>query len=82
MKKLLVFLALALLAPAVFADSSLIERARAHGGDVAQIGRRAVGGAVECKAAPDRWSIAECVEHIAAAEPFIRSMIVKSIEGG
>src|SRR5258708_27756863 len=24
------------------------------------------------KAAPDRWSIAECMEHIAAAEDFIR----------
>jgi len=27
------------------------------------------------KAAPDRWSVAECAEHIAAAEPFIRTMI-------
>jgi hypothetical protein len=32
------------------------------------------------KAAPDRWSIAECVEHITAAEPFIRGMVVKSLE--
>jgi len=27
------------------------------------------------KPAPDRWSVAECAEHIAAAEPFIRTMI-------
>ena len=27
------------------------------------------------KAAPDRWSIAECAEHIAAAEPMLRGMI-------
>lgn len=27
------------------------------------------------KAAPDRWSIGECVEHITASEPFIRNMI-------
>ena len=27
------------------------------------------------KSAPDRWSVAECAEHIAAAEPFIRNMI-------
>ena len=27
------------------------------------------------KAAPDRWSIAECTEHIAAAEPMIRAMV-------
>ncbi len=32
------------------------------------------------KTAPDRWSIAECAEHIAAAEPFIRGAVVKSME--
>src|SRR2546427_10339716 len=31
------------------------------------------------KAAPDRWSVAECVEHIAAAEDFIRGMIVEKV---
>lgn len=31
------------------------------------------------KAAPDRWSVAECMEHIAAAEDFIRGMIVEKI---
>lgn len=32
------------------------------------------------KPAPDRWSIAECAEHIAASEPLIRGMIVKVME--
>jgi hypothetical protein len=27
------------------------------------------------KSAPDRWSIAECMEHIAAAEDFIRGSV-------
>jgi DinB superfamily len=32
----------------------------------------------EFKAAPDRWSVAETMEHIAAAEDFIRGMIVEN----
>ena len=31
------------------------------------------------KAAPDRWSIAECMEHIAAAEDYIRGMIENGV---
>ncbi len=31
------------------------------------------------KPAPDRWSVAECMEHIAAAEDFIRGMIVDKV---
>jgi DinB superfamily len=31
------------------------------------------------KAAPDRWSIAEVTEHIAAAEEFIRGMVVEKV---
>jgi hypothetical protein len=31
------------------------------------------------KAAPDRWSIAECMEHIAAAEDYIRGMVVEKV---
>jgi len=31
------------------------------------------------KPAPDRWSIAECMEHIAAAEDFIRGNIVDGV---
>src|ERR1700687_5183619 len=31
------------------------------------------------KPAPDKWSVAECVEHIAAAEDFIRAMAVDKV---
>ncbi len=31
------------------------------------------------KSAPDRWSIAECMEHIAAAEDFIRGMVIEKV---
>ena len=31
------------------------------------------------KAAPDKWSVAECMEHIAAAEDFLRGMIVDDV---
>ena len=31
------------------------------------------------KTAPDRWSIAECMEHIAAAEDYIRGMIIEKV---
>jgi hypothetical protein len=31
------------------------------------------------KPAPDRWSIAECIEHIAAAEDYIRGMVESGV---
>ena len=31
------------------------------------------------KPAPDRWSIAECMEHIAAAEDYIRGIIIEKV---
>lgn len=31
------------------------------------------------KIAPDRWSVAECMEHIAAAEDYIRGMIIEKV---
>jgi len=31
------------------------------------------------KSAPDRWSVTECIEHIAAAEDFIRGLIVEKV---
>src|ERR1035438_10525858 len=35
------------------------------------------------KAGPDRWSVAEVMEHIAAAEDFIHGMIIeKAMKGG
>jgi hypothetical protein len=33
------------------------------------------------KPAPDRWSIAECAEHITASEPFIRNLAAESMKG-
>src|SRR5688572_4742378 len=80
MKKLLAVLALALLAPAVFADDSLVKELERTESKLL----KSVEGLSEAqwtyKAAPDRWSIAQCFEHITAAEPFIRGMIVKSLE--
>jgi hypothetical protein len=31
------------------------------------------------KPAPDKWSVAECMEHIAASEDFIRGMVVDNV---
>jgi hypothetical protein len=31
------------------------------------------------KPAPDKWSVAECMEHIAAAEDYIRSMVEQNV---
>src|SRR5215472_11318803 len=31
------------------------------------------------KPAPDKWPVAECMEHIAAAEDFIRGMIAENV---
>lgn len=31
------------------------------------------------KSAPDRWSVAECTEHIAAAEDFLRGLLVEKV---
>jgi hypothetical protein len=31
------------------------------------------------KSAPDRWSVAECLEHIASAEDFLRDLIVDKV---
>ncbi len=31
------------------------------------------------KPAPDRWSVAECMEHIAAAEDYIRGMVAEKV---
>jgi len=69
-----------LLAPAVFADDALVKELSRTEARLL----KAVDGLTPAqwsyKSAPDRWSIAECVEHITAAEPFIRGMIVKSLE--
>lgn len=31
------------------------------------------------KAGPDRWSIAQCMEHIAASEDFIRGLVIEKV---
>jgi len=31
------------------------------------------------KPAPDKWSVAQCLEHIAAAEDFIRGLITEKV---
>src|SRR5687767_2580965 len=80
MKKFLVFLAVALLAPAVFADDSLVKELERTESKLLKSVEGLSAAQWTYKAAPDRWSIAECVEHITAAEPFIRGMIVKSLE--
>lgn len=80
MKTLRAFLVLALLAPAAFADESLVKELERTEAKLLQ----AVDGLTPAqwayKPAPDRWSIAECVEHIVAAESFIRGMAAKSLE--
>lgn len=73
-------IAVALFSPALFADDPLVkdlERTRDRF-------LKSVEGLSEAqwkyKAAPDKWSIAECAEHIAVSEELIRSMIGKSLE--
>ncbi len=80
MKKLLAFLAVALLAPAVFADDSLVKELERTEAKLLKAVEGLSPAQWSYKAAPDRWSIGECVEHITASEPFIRGMIVKSLE--
>lgn len=66
----------------VFADDALVK----HLQRTEERLLKAVDGLSEAqwnyKPAPDRWSIAEVVEHIAAAEPFIRGVIEKTIAEG
>ena len=80
MKKLLVFAVVALLAPAVFADDSLVKELERTEARLLASLENVSDEQWSYKSAPERWSIAECVEHITAAEPFIREMIVKSLE--
>jgi hypothetical protein len=80
MKFLRAFLALALLAPAVFADDALVKELQRTEEKLLKALDGVTPAQWSYKSAPDRWSIAECVEHITAAEPFIRAMVVKSLE--
>lgn len=81
-------LALAIVSPALFADSPAVLSDR----DVLvqQLERTrdkflaSVDGLSEAqwnyKASPEKWSIAQCAEHIAASESLIRGLIAKSLE--
>ena len=80
MKTLFAFLAVALLAPAALGDDALVkdlERTQARF-------LQSVEGLSEAqwkyKAAPEKWSIAECAEHIALSEELIRGVITRSLE--
>lgn len=80
MKTLRAFVVLAFLAPAVFADDALVKELERTETKLLKSLDGLTPAQWSYKAAPDRWSIAECVEHITAAEPFIRGMVVKSLE--
>ena len=80
MKLLRAFAVALLLAPAVFADDSLVKELDRTEARLLKSLEGLTPAQWSYKSAPDRWSIAECVEHITAAEPFIRTMIVKSLE--
>lgn len=80
MRNLLAFVAVALLAPAVFADDALVKELERTEARLIQALEGVTPEQWAFKAAPERWSIAECVEHITASEPFIRDLIAKSLE--
>ena len=80
MKKLLAFVVVALLAPAVLADDALVKELERTEAKLLKTLEGVTPEQWTYKSAPDRWSIAECVEHITAAEPFIRALVVKSLE--
>lgn len=78
--RLAAFLATALFTPALSADDALVQQLERTQAKLL----KAVEGLSEAqwnyKPAPDRWSVAECFEHITASEPFIRAMVVKALE--
>jgi hypothetical protein len=81
-------LALTLVSPALFANSPVALSDQEM--RVQQLERTrdkflaAVNGLSEAqwnyKASPEKWSIAQCAEHIAASESLIRGLITKSLE--
>jgi DinB superfamily len=74
--KMLRFLAVAaFVASPVFADDALVKQLQRTEERLLKSIDGLSAEQWNFKAAPDRWSIAECVEHIAAAEPFIRGAV-------
>ena len=84
MKKSHAFLAavavVVLFAPAVFADDGLVKELERTQARLLKSVEGLTPAQWTYKPAPDRWSVAETFEHITAAEPFIRAMVVKSLE--
>jgi hypothetical protein len=83
MKRFLSVLALSLFALSAFAAEPAVSDQAALVAEMQRTEARflkSIEGLSEAqwkfKAAPDRWSVAECAEHIIAAESFIRGMIV------
>ncbi|HEY5610472.1 MAG TPA: DinB family protein [Thermoanaerobaculia bacterium] len=81
MKRRLVIIAVLLVSAIAFADPPLTDNQKM----VQELERtqskflKSIEGLSDAqwsfKPAPDRWSVAECAEHIAASEPFIRAMV-------
>ena len=80
---LTIALCLALSAPLFAAEPTDSEKLVQHLQRTSDLFLKSVEGLSEAqwnfKAADDKWSVAECAEHIAAAESFIRGMIEKSL---
>ena len=86
-RKTLLALALLFTTSGLIHAQSLTQADRDKGLQYLEATRRGVVNATEglsaaqwnFKPAPDRWSVAECMEHIAAAEDYIRGMVVEKV---
>lgn len=80
---LTVALCLALAAPVFAADPTDTEKLVQHLDRTSELFLTSVEGLSDAqwnfKPAEDKWSVAQCAEHIAAAESFIRGLIEKSL---
>jgi hypothetical protein len=83
MKRLLLVLSLALFATARLSAAAVsaeeLKRANDHLKKTSEAFQKSVAGLSEAqlnfKESPDRWSVAQCAEHIASAEDFLMNMI-------
>ena len=67
-------------APAVFAGDALVKDLERTQAKFLQSVEGLTEAQWKYKAAPEKWSIAECAEHIAISEELIRGFISKSLE--
>jgi hypothetical protein len=74
------FLAIAVSCPIAFADDLLVKELERTQARLLKSVEGLSDAQWNYKPAPDRWSVAETFEHITAAEPFIRNLVVKSLE--